>query len=60
MAKFAKGDKVAQVITPITGEVAGFQVDQETGNVLILVQWMEEDGHASSRYFTEAELQAQA
>jgi hypothetical protein len=58
MAKFAKGDKVAQIVTPISGEVAGFQVDQETGEILVKVEWQDENGHSGSRFFKETEIQA--
>ena len=58
MAKFAKGDKVAQIVTPISGEVTGFQVDQESGEVLVKVEWQDADGHSGSRFFKETEIQS--
>lgn len=59
MAKFAKGDPVKQIVLPISGTVAGFQVDQETGDVLVLVQWIEDDVE-HSRYFTQDEIEPTA
>lgn len=55
MAKFAKGTQVKQVITPVEGEVTGFTVDQETGDVQVLVAWTDEDGE-HARYFKESDL----
>lgn len=59
MAKFAKGAIVRQIVTPITGVVAGdFRVDQETGNVQIPVTWLDDSGVEHSRYFNESEIEA--
>lgn len=59
MAKFAKGAVVRQIVTPITGVVAGdFRVDQESGNVQIPVAWVDADGVEHSRYFNESEIEA--
>lgn len=55
MAKFSKGDSVAQIVAPIAGEVLGFQVDQESGDLLVLVGWTDADGD-HSRYFKESEI----
>lgn len=55
MAKFKKGDQVAQVITPVRGEVIGFQVDQETGDLQVAVTWPD-DGGMHTRYFKEDEI----
>jgi hypothetical protein len=55
MAQFSKGTKVKQIIKPVEGEVTGFTVDQETGDVQVLVAWTDDDGdHA--RYFKESDL----
>lgn len=54
-AKFVKGAKVQQIVKPISGEVGGFQIDQQTGDVLVLVKWTE-NGQSCSRYFKESEL----
>lgn len=57
--KFKKGDPVSQVVAaPIVGNVAGFDLDQETGDVSVKVEWTDADGVEHSRFFTEAELQA--
>jgi hypothetical protein len=59
--QFTKGQQVQQVLpAPIVGEVVGFSVDQETGAVLVRVEWADTEGHAHSRYFGANELQASA
>ena len=56
MTTFAKGTQVKQIVKPIEGEVAGFAVDQETGDVQVLVTWTDDDGdHA--RYFKQDEIE---
>ena len=57
---FAKGSRVVQVQpAPIVGVVSGFSVDQETGDVQVLVSWPAEDGSVHSRHFKESELTAE-
>lgn len=60
MAKFSKGDKVTQIVTPIQGEVIGFQVDQETGDLQVAVAWggdADGDGKVDHvKYFKESEI----
>ena len=59
MAKFAKGAVVQQIVKPIVGVVAGdFRVDQESGDVQIPVEWVDENGQTHSRYFNESEIEA--
>ena len=60
MSSFAKGDSVVQVVTPISGTVQGFQVDQETGALLVLVEWTDASGLAHSRYFNATDIAAAA
>jgi hypothetical protein len=56
---FKKGDNVAQIVAPpVTGQVQGFSVDQETGAVQILVGWTDGDGNAHARYFNDGEIEA--
>ena len=56
---FKKGESVTQVIpAPIVGTVAGFSVDQETGVVLVKVEWPDADGSTHGKFFAESELQA--
>lgn len=57
MTIFPKGTQVEQIVNPIKGTVTGFSVDQETGEVQILVEWTDTDGD-HSRYFTQDQLQA--
>lgn len=57
ITKFTKGDEVVQILpAPITGTVAGFDVDQETGARLVRVEWADADGHAHAKYFREDEI----
>lgn len=56
MAQFSKGDTVRQIVPIITGTVAGFSVDQETGARLILVEWQGAEG-TESRYFNEGDIE---
>lgn len=54
---FTKGQIVKQVVpAPIEGEVAGFSLDQENGEVLVLVSYVDIDGEVHSRYFKQSEL----
>lgn len=57
MSAFPKGTQVKQIVTPVEGVVEGFQVDQETGEVLMLVKWTDADGE-HSRYFKQSEIEA--
>jgi len=54
---FKKGDAVRQIVTVVHGTVAGFSVDQETGDVQHLVEWAEGE-EVKSRYFTADQLEA--
>ena len=60
MTKFKKGDQVTQKITPIQGEVVGFQVDQETGELQVAVAWggdLDGDGKIDHvKYFNASDL----
>ena len=51
-----KGTQVRQVIKPIEGVVAGFQVDGETGEVQYLVEWKTEGGDVQSKYFKDDDI----
>ena len=57
MSIFAKGDTVRQIIPSIEGIVTGFQIDQETGERLILVEYKDNEGVTSGRYFKESEIE---
>ena len=60
MTQFKKGDQVTQIVTPIQGEVTGFQIDQETGDRLVAVAWggdSDLDGKVDHvKYFKESEI----
>ena len=56
-AIFKKGDIVRQIVKPIQGAVVGFSVDQETGEVQNLVEYVE-NGETKSRYFGTSNLEA--
>lgn len=52
-----KGTVVRQVVPVVTGTVAGYAVDGESGKVQVLVEWTCDEGHVHSRYFTEDEVE---
>lgn len=54
----AKGTRVRQVVDPIEGDIKGFQVDQETGELQYLVEWEDAEGNVQSRYFEASEVEA--
>lgn len=59
MTAFTKGQAVAQVLpAAIEGEVAGFSLDQETGEVLVLVAYEDSEGEKQSRYFRQSDIAA--
>lgn len=54
---FNKGQNVTQIVpAPITGTVAGFSLDQENGEVLVLVNFTNEAGEEQTRYFQQSQL----
>lgn len=56
---FTKDQKVSQILpAPITGVVAGFALDQDTGEVIVLVSSTDADDVVHSRYFKQTELEA--
>lgn len=56
---FKKGDKVIQVLqAPIEGVVDGFALDQNTGEVTVLVEYTNASGEVHQRYFHADELNA--
>jgi hypothetical protein len=57
MSTFKKGESVRQIIPAIDGTVEGFQIDQESGERLILVNYTGADGEPASRYFKESEIE---
>ncbi len=52
-----KGATVRQIVKPIEGVVAGFDIDRETGETLYRVEW-EEGGEPHARYFKASEVEA--
>ena len=57
MSNFTKGQAVTQVLPePIAGEVAGFALDQDTGDVIVLVEYTDANGELHSRYFRQEEI----
>ena len=58
MAQFKKGDSVRQVVPVIQGTVDSYQVDQETGELQLLVVWNDENGEPQGKYFKAEELEA--
>ena len=57
MSTFKKGDIVKQIVPAIEGTVTGFQIDQEHGIRLLLVEYTNADDEPSSRYFKETEVE---
>lgn len=59
MAKFTKGMLVRQKMpAPIVGVVERYDVDQETGDVQILVSTdVDGDGNREARYFREDQIE---
>lgn len=57
---FKKGDAVVQVVAaPISGHVTNYEVDRETGVVLVQVTYLDADGVTNhARYFQPTELAA--
>lgn len=54
---FVKGSIVKQVIPAVIDwTVEGYAVDQETGAVLNLCSYTDEEGVYHSRYFSDAEI----
>ena len=56
---FQKG-QVVELKNPAVpkGPVVGFRVDQESGSMSYLVEWIDAAGETQQRWFTEAELKA--
>lgn len=55
---FTNGQAVTQIVTPISGTVAGFGFDSATGTVTVLVDYKDAEGNAQQRYFQQSELAA--
>ncbi len=56
---FTKGQEVVQILpSPFAGKVAGFSLDQENGEVLVLVVYSVVDGDVHNRYFRQSEVVA--
>jgi|GEM_PF-6627334 len=54
---FTKGQEVVQILpTPFAGTVAGFALDQDTGDVFVLVEYTDANGELHSRYFRQSEV----
>lgn len=54
--KFTKGDVVKVKAVVPEGPVVKFRMDEESGVVSYLIQWVDADGHAQERWFAEDEL----
>ena len=54
---FKKGDKVTQIVpAAITGEVIGFALDQESGQVQAMVEYTDPEGDVHTRHFEQTDL----
>jgi cell envelope opacity-associated protein A len=57
MSNFTNGQEVTQVLPEaIKGVVSGFALDQENGEVIVLVNSTDVDGTVHSRYFRQEEI----
>jgi uncharacterized protein YodC (DUF2158 family) len=54
--KFAKGDVVKVKAVMPQGPVVKFRMDEESGAVSYLLQWVDAEGHTQERWFAEDEL----
>lgn len=54
--KFAKGDVVKVKAVVPQGPVIKFRMDEESGAVSYLLQWVDAEGHTQERWFIEDEL----
>lgn len=56
---FKKGDSVTQVLpAPIKGTVDGFALNQDTGEVKVLVSYTDSEGNVQSGYFSQSAFEA--
>ncbi|CAB5151367.1 hypothetical protein UFOVP148_38 [uncultured Caudovirales phage] len=59
MTAFTKGQKVTQVLpAPVEGEVSGFALDQENGEVIVQVTSVDSEGVEHTRFFRQSEITA--
>ena len=57
MSNFIKGQEVVQILpSAIEGKVSGFSLDEDTGEVLVLVSYTDADKNEQNRYFKKSEL----
>jgi|DEB3_MinimDraft_2_1074329.scaffolds.fasta_scaffold50152_2 uncharacterized protein YodC (DUF2158 family) len=54
--KFVKGDVVKLKAVVPQGPVIKFRMDEDTGVVSYLLQWVDVEGHTQERWFAEDEL----
>jgi uncharacterized protein YodC (DUF2158 family) len=54
--KFTKGDVVKLKAVMPQGPVIKFRMDEETGVVSYLLQWVDAEGHTQERWFIEDDL----
>jgi uncharacterized protein YodC (DUF2158 family) len=54
--KFTKGDVVKVKAVVPQGPVVKFRMDEDSGTVSYLLQWVDADGHSQERWFAEDEL----
>ena len=54
--KFTKGDAVKVKAVLPQGPVVKFRMDEDTGAVSYLLQWVDAEGHTQERWFNEDDL----
>jgi uncharacterized protein YodC (DUF2158 family) len=55
--QFKKGDAVRVKMVVPEGPVQKMRMDEDTGDVLYLIEWTDIDGASQSRWFKEGDLQ---
>lgn len=55
---FKKGDVVRLKTVVPEGPVTRLRMDEDTGEMSYLVEWVDADGHAQQRWFKEDQLEA--
>ena len=57
MASIKLGTVVRQKVTPIEGPVTGYALDESDGSTKVRVDYTNESGEPSQRYFEEDEVE---
>lgn len=55
---FSKGQTVKQMVHPIQGEIISKRFNEDSNSFEYLVTYLDPDGNAVERWFTESEVEA--